>query len=253
MELMNTGRIQAGTTAVSTVAVPASLSNPCGKEVELESIFAHETLNATIDEVLTSKNGPVIWMNGYPGTGKLTVATQLLRFLGEDNAVLIDNHQLIDKVQLSRRHPKYWEARRFQRQRAFETYVLPEAMRNKVIIFTEFQTDSDNGSETSMEYLLAARRACRLFLPVSLTCQENENIRRGMNAARCWTESGRRVNKLTDGHALRRLRRLTLFDFDDLSHHDDVKLDGLVIDVTDLHPEETAKKIVEAIEAARSV
>ncbi|KAK6221240.1 hypothetical protein QIS74_04808 [Colletotrichum tabaci] len=230
--------------------MPPSESKSYEQNLEMEPIFA-QALNSipSNDGNSTEKGAPVIWINGYPGTGKLTVATAVLSLLGTDRALLVDNHQLIDQVKISRRNPRYWDARKAERQLVFEKYVLSKSQKDKIIMFTDFQTDTNNGADTSIEYLQAAQQAHRPFLPVSLTCQKDENIRRATNPARCVTESGRVLNKLTDGSSLRRLRRLDLFDFDDLAHYEDAKLDGFIIDITDTSADMAARKIVEQLGA----
>ncbi|WQF80681.1 Putative P-loop containing nucleoside triphosphate hydrolase [Colletotrichum destructivum] len=194
--------------------MPPSESKSYEQDLEMEPIFAQALNSIPSNNGNPTKEGaPVVWLNGYPGTGKLTVATAL-----------------IDQVKISRRNPRYWDARKTERRLVFEKYVLSNSHKDRIVIFTDFQTETNNGAGTSIEYLQAARQARRPFLPVSLTCQEDENIRRATNPARCVTESGRVLNKLTDGSSLRRLRRLDLFDFDDLVHYEDTKMDGLIID-----------------------
>lgn len=81
---------------------------------------------------------PLVWMNGFPGCGKLTVARVLVELLGTDNAVLIDNHQLIDPVEarMPRDHTDYQKERQLQRTIAFTEYVDNAALRSRIIIFT---------------------------------------------------------------------------------------------------------------------
>lgn len=87
------------------------------------------------------KPGCHIWINGFPGVGKLTVAKELHRML--DNSVLIDNHQLIDVVKLPRDDPDYNAQRIKAREAAFEKWVYLDgeaaegnAKAQRVIIFT---------------------------------------------------------------------------------------------------------------------
>jgi len=57
---------------------------------------------------------PLIWINDFPGSGKLTVANALVNLVGEDKIHLIDNHQLIDAVEAktTRSSPNYQMQRR---------------------------------------------------------------------------------------------------------------------------------------------
>ena len=79
---------------------------------------------------------PLLWINGFPGSGKLTVATALTTL--DEAIVLIDNHALIDPVEarLPRNHPDYQAERHVERKRAFDENVLNTAMISRVIVFT---------------------------------------------------------------------------------------------------------------------
>ncbi|OAQ69997.1 AAA domain-containing protein [Pochonia chlamydosporia 170] len=65
-----------------------------------------------------------VWINGFPAVGKLTVARALQAML--PNSDLIDNHSLIDVVQLPRDHPEYNRQREQVRDEAFNRFVYPE-------------------------------------------------------------------------------------------------------------------------------
>lgn len=80
--------------------------------------------------------GPVIWINGFPGTGKLTIARELARIYML--SILIDNHKLIDPVaaRFSRDHPQYQIERKRRREWAFENFVFEPARLSEAVIFT---------------------------------------------------------------------------------------------------------------------
>ena len=81
---------------------------------------------------------PLVWINGFSGSGKMTVTRELVKLLGEDNAMLIDNHQMIDPVEATTRrgHPLYQERQRLQREKVFQEYVLNPKTSSQIIIFT---------------------------------------------------------------------------------------------------------------------
>lgn len=239
-----TVEVETLTTTVLTLA-PSTAPHEDVQEIEPIILYNNQSHSA-----LGNKNAPVIWINGFPGTGKRTIAVRLLNLLGSDRATLIDNHQHADRVTVSRRHPHYWHARNAELSKVLQAHVLSRDTLSKTVIFTDYQSDSGNSFEAAMEYLKAAKQARRPFLPVSITCQEDENVRRMTNASRCWTEDGtRRMDKSTDAKILRRARMLSLFDFDEVCYYEDTKMDGLVIDVTELQPEEVAAKIMQRLEA----
>lgn len=81
---------------------------------------------------------PLVWINGFPGSGKLTVATTLIEWMGKEKMILIDNHQLIDPVEAEfpRDHPDYQRERQLQRNTAFTKYVANASTRSQIIVFT---------------------------------------------------------------------------------------------------------------------
>jgi hypothetical protein len=56
--------------------------------------------------------------------------------MGQEQTLLIDNHQLIDPVKLDRSHRDYQGLRKIERIKVFEKYVLKPEECAKIIIFT---------------------------------------------------------------------------------------------------------------------
>ncbi|ETS80087.1 hypothetical protein PFICI_07616 [Pestalotiopsis fici W106-1] len=179
---------------------------------------------------------PLIWINGYPGTGKLTVATALKKL--NKSIVLIDNHQLIDPVEAeySRSHPEYQRQRQIRRKEAFIQHVSSPDSLSQTVVFTDFQTTNKQGESVAKEYQQAALEAARPFLPIYMTCDEQENIKRVCSKERVDSDT----TKLTDRHLLQTFRSSTaIYRFQDCV--------GLSIDVTDISSEEAASQIAEHI------
>ena len=84
----------------------------------------------------TVNTAPLAWINGFPGSGKMTVATRLQALHG--SAILLDNHKLIDPVEAKypRDHPQYQDERRRHRQHVFDQYASNTTMLSQLIIFT---------------------------------------------------------------------------------------------------------------------
>lgn len=89
--------------------------------------------------------GIYIWINAFPGVGKLTVARCLERLL--PGSRLIDNHSLIDQVKLPRDHTDYNTERTRVRDAVYASVVHPasdgeaacggrEQQLEQVLIFT---------------------------------------------------------------------------------------------------------------------
>jgi Mg-chelatase subunit ChlI len=81
---------------------------------------------------------PLVWINGFPGTGKHTIAKLFATLLDEGDPLLIDNHSLIDPVEakFSRDHPNYQQERRRGREAVFKSFVEDPAFRTRIVIFT---------------------------------------------------------------------------------------------------------------------
>ncbi|KAH6677795.1 hypothetical protein F5X68DRAFT_36291 [Plectosphaerella plurivora] len=177
---------------------------------------------------------PLIWVNGFPGAGKLTVARELGAL--DESFKIIDNHQLIDPVEarFSRSQPEYQPARKQERQRAFAQWVLSEQHLARTIVFTDFQSTTDGGPEVAQEYEEAARQAGRRFLPVYLSCDPRANLERAQSDERC--NGG--TTKLTDAAILKSiLKREVAFRFE--GHP------GLDVDTTHKAPAEVAQEILD--------
>ncbi|KAF2630116.1 hypothetical protein BU25DRAFT_456523 [Macroventuria anomochaeta] len=85
-------------------------------------------------------SAPIIYTSSFPGVGKLTVAREIVKILGEDNTILQDSHKLIDSVNTlcSRGHPDYQKERKAERERQFEAYVKNSEFKDRVVISTDF-------------------------------------------------------------------------------------------------------------------
>ncbi|KAF2685742.1 hypothetical protein K458DRAFT_300123 [Lentithecium fluviatile CBS 122367] len=179
---------------------------------------------------------PVIYINAYPGIDKLTIARHLLSLLPHlsSHPPLINNHTLIDPVTAPypRTHPDYQAHRKAARERAFETFVLPEHMRRRTIIFTDWQAPNKPRAVTAEEYRDVARWSGRKLIPIILTIDEEENCRRVVGKERREGGKAKQVNP-ERLKAIRREFKLLRFGTEE----------ELVLDVTGMRAEEVAGKI----------
>ena len=131
----------------------------------------------------------IIHLNGWPGSGKLTVAREVARKL---QARLLDNHTLHDVAgRLCDRHtPEYWELYYQVREIAYKRVrALPS---HEVIVMTNAlanESDRERQAWASVK-ALAVDRGVPL-VAVTLQCSLDENVRR-------IASEGRRHRKLTD-------------------------------------------------------
>ncbi|CAI7566191.1 unnamed protein product [Penicillium pancosmium] len=184
---------------------------------------------------------PMIWINGYPGSGKFTVC-KVIRQLVPDGAIILDSHKLIDPVEAKfpRLHPDYQKERHIYRQAIFKQYVYNEDTLSKLVVFTDFQSNNALGRDVAAEYKIAALESGRPFLPVYLVCDVNTNLKRVNTIERI--DSG--TKKLTNVELVRELReKFELFRFDDCP--------GLTLDSTGASPLEIASKILDFVDNSR--
>ncbi|KAL6700467.1 hypothetical protein J3F84DRAFT_121647 [Trichoderma pleuroticola] len=177
---------------------------------------------------------PVVWINAFPGTGKLTAARELVRL--DQSSILIDNHQLIDPVaaRFSRDHPQYQTERRRERERAFDKYVLEPTLISRTIVFTDCQSDDELGQATAQEYLQAAQKAKRPFITIYLSCEMEVNIKRATSSERVQGTT----TKLTDADMLRdALSRCKMFRLENSPY------EAYNIGTTNLTPVDTALRM----------
>jgi adenylylsulfate kinase-like enzyme len=79
---------------------------------------------------------PLVWINGFPGTGKSTIASILAHKLMESQCTLVHNHDLIDSITCARDHPMYRTLRKEERSKAFARHVLATETLGTCVIFT---------------------------------------------------------------------------------------------------------------------
>lgn len=174
---------------------------------------------------------PIIHINGYPGVGKLTIATALEKLM--PGSKVIHNHMLINPVDavLSRSDRGYQELRRSIRKAIFEPIADNEATFKTTFIFTDFQSTDAIGSGVCKEYETLARDRGCMFLPIVLTCDEDVNLQRLISEDRA------EHKKLTDVELVRDFRRKSeIYSF---SGNDA----ALKLDVTYSTAEEAAQEI----------
>ncbi|KAK3720103.1 hypothetical protein LTR37_003926 [Vermiconidia calcicola] len=177
----------------------------------------------------------VIYINGWPGVGKLTVARQFQKLM--PGSQVLHNHELIDPVE--KRHPRgsarYQMKRAEYRQARLKPIMQDPKLKDTVFIFTDSQTEH---SECVGDYtdLGLGERGRRIY-SVVLHCEMEENMRRLAMAGRGGILNG----KLTDVEVLKQYRsRGSILRFGD---DDEVEMD-----VTDIEPEEAARRVYEFVE-----
>lgn len=174
-----------------------------------------------------------IYINGYPGIGKLTIAKELEKLV--PNSKVYHNHLFIDPIAplVDRHSPHYQDMRTSFRRHILNTIATSEATQQFTWIFTDSRSSSPIGITGAQDYKNAADLRGVPFIPIVLHCQIQENMRRILSEGR-----GTGNTKLTDLAVLKTIRL-----------EEDIYTFGgpyeLELDVTDITASEAAKKIYE--------
>ncbi len=185
---------------------------------------------------IMSRPLPIIHINGFPGTGKLTIAKELQILLGA-HGKLVHNHLLINPADavLHRTQPGYQDLRRALREAVFSALADAPATHGTAYIFTDFQSSDPVGSATSAEYAAAARRRGCALIPIVLRCSEEANLERLQTGDRALS------GKITDVELLRKFRAgVHIHRFEGMP-------EMMELDVTNLEPAEAAKIIFDHV------
>ncbi|KAM5517800.1 hypothetical protein FOXYSP1_08585 [Fusarium oxysporum f. sp. phaseoli] len=178
-----------------------------------------------------------IYINGYPGIGKLTIAKEPQQLL--PNSKVYHNHLLIDPIDalVERSSPGYHEMRTGLRQYVLNEIATSEYTKGRTWIFTDAREASAAGETGAKDYEAAARKRSVSFISIVLECEIEDNIRRAINQTRVASIGA----KLTDEEILRPiLENERIYRFGNEKE--------LVLDVTKLSPKEAASRIREHVD-----
>jgi hypothetical protein len=204
----------------------------------------------TPETTLSTTSPPcILFLNGFPGVGKYTVARKLAAVL--PNARLLDNHALIDPVEAIEpgRTPEHYSLRKAIRTAAFKG-IKESPRKDLAMILTSCTSSSPADMAVFEEYLDIARHRKIPFVSVNITCSDQANVARLVASERA---DGRK-SKLTDASVLDRLKRdAVLLD----PRRDGVDVAGVEqhhfeLDNTNLSPEEAAMAIAGFVEKVGS-
>ncbi|KAL9531945.1 hypothetical protein SMMN14_04021 [Sphaerulina musiva] len=192
---------------------------------------------------MAAKSRPLfVYINGYPGVGKLSVARELRAIL--PNAKVFDNHSLIDATSsiYERGMPEYQPLRRQMRRVVLDSIATSESTREITWIFTDQQSSDDTGASAAQDYAAAAQARQSPFVSIILTCDLEENVRRLTFASR----GGESNTKLTDVNVLHHIR-----DTEDIYHFGgELEVE---IDVTHKAPDVVAREIEKFIGSSKAL
>ncbi|KAK1254851.1 hypothetical protein MKX08_008846 [Trichoderma sp. CBMAI-0020] len=147
-------------------------------------------------------HGKVVVLTGFPGTGKLTIATKMKSYFPEDTIRLIDNHLLIDPARAiyPGRSAAHCELRRKIRKVAFDT-IRKIAQEGKTVLMTACLVDSKADIRTFEEHISIVRTTCIPIYWLNLGCDRDVLEKRVTSEER--REWGK--TKLTNASVLRQM------------------------------------------------
>jgi len=181
---------------------------------------------------------PIIHINGFPGTGKLTIATALTALL-PTTTKLVHNHLLINPADaiLTRSQSGYQNLRRDIRSAVFQSLIHEPATYETAYTFTDFQSTDAVGSGVCKEVEVAANERGGAFVPILLKCEERVNLERLVSKDRA------KHGKLTDVALVRTFReKVEIYTFEKAEN-------ALELDVTDMTAEEAARRVLKHLVA----
>jgi len=220
------------------------------KEHEMPSISTQLHLSSAKIK-MTTPPPFLLLLNGFPGVGKLTIASKLQDLLTQattgpiagPQVRLLDNHLLIDPVSAiePERNASHWRLRKAFRDLAFDAL---RCVRGELIVLTTAcLAETKEGKAQFEEFLAVAEgRGCVLVV-LNFVCGVEENGRRLESEERRGSVHGMVKAKLTDRGLLERFHKVyELLDLENLEGGG-VRLVCGNIETTDLSEEETTEKV----------
>jgi hypothetical protein len=181
----------------------------------------------------------MVYLVGFSGTGKLTVARQLAILL---KARVVDNHwinnpifDLIDNDRVTPFPAEIWDQVAKVRQAVLDTIATLSAP-DANFILTHAGYDDDPDDRKIYNYVLrtAARRGS-VFIPVALLCEEGELMRRVVSP-----ERASRLKSMNPEAASREARTRKVLKVNHANQ--------LTLDISSISPAESARLILEHIQ-----
>lgn len=176
---------------------------------------------------------PIVHINSYPGVGKLTIARKLVEMLRSFNGKLVHDLLLINPARavLSRASDDFETLQRAMRTAILNTLTTSKDTFDSVFVFTDFLYNDDLGRSVMAECRDTAMHRNCTFVPILLTCSDEENLDRLVTTERS------SLGKLTDPRLLP-----YLWGHDEIHPLPDDTL-GMELDVTTLDADAAARLI----------
>ncbi|KAJ7881148.1 hypothetical protein B0H13DRAFT_2049760 [Mycena leptocephala] len=188
---------------------------------------------------------PFIYLNGPPGTGKQTIARELVKLLPD--ARLIDNHLIIDlcRAIFPLRSPEY-EALRSNIRNQMLSAIASSPTATHPFIFTGAHNMSNAvGHKIVGDFIAAATTGSRQFVFFLLSCEIEEHMVRATSEGRQPDPATGKQGKWVNPGGL---RKAALEDtWMELSAREEANVHNLTLDTTGKTAVESAQAIVDIV------
>ena len=183
----------------------------------------------------------MVYLVGFSGTGKLTVARELALLL---NARVVDNHWinnpifgLIDNDRVTRFPEGVWDQIAKVRQAVLDTIATLSAPESNFIMTHAGYDDDSEDRKLYNAIVTTAERRGALFIPIRLLCSEEELLRRVTSSERAL-----KLKSMDPVAASRDSKGRNVLAVDHAN--------GMTLDITALSPREAACFILRHIQSS---
>ncbi|KAF4455272.1 chloramphenicol phosphotransferase-like protein [Fusarium austroafricanum] len=147
--------------------------------------------------------GKIVVLNGFPGTGKLTILQYLKKLLPADTTCLLDNHLLIDPVvaDIPDRSDRHHELRRLVRAPIFEELGSRAKKDHTILMTVCLAAESQRDATFFQEHLDISRKSHVPIYWINLRC-DIDILEQRLSAPERQQSN---KSKLTDVHIVRDL------------------------------------------------
>ncbi|KAK0631643.1 hypothetical protein B0T14DRAFT_597244 [Immersiella caudata] len=130
---------------------------------------------------------PLIYINGLPGVGKEALAECLSLLLGREKSILLNLHSINPNLSppcLTPEHPSYSSPSLSPSLVTLSRVLSHPSNTSRLAILALCLHDTPLGQATILTLRSAALSAGRLFVPISLTCEPAEHLKRANSLQR---------------------------------------------------------------------
>ncbi|KAK4442486.1 hypothetical protein QBC34DRAFT_363720 [Podospora aff. communis PSN243] len=130
---------------------------------------------------------PLLYINGFPGVGKEALAECLSVLLGDDKSLLINLRCVNPNLSLpalTPEHPSYFSPSSLTSPASLSRILAHPDNASRLAIIALYLPDDALGQTTISTLRSAATSAGRLFVPICLTCEPAEHLKRASSLQR---------------------------------------------------------------------